>query len=83
MDLKIGQRIDVAENDYKFGVGRLRLRVTELLGELRLDGAVWARVRGFEICWNGTEACQDREALIRVSPSKRSPNGKVSRAKIL
>ncbi len=83
MHLEIGSTVEIPEDDYKFGTGRLKLRITELLGELRLDNAVWARVRGFEINWQGREACQDREALIRISPPKRSPNGKVTRTKIL
>lgn len=62
-----GQYIEVAEDDYKFGVGMLRLHVSQVLEQVQLDGALWRRLVGFEQRWDGTVSGREREALVRVA----------------
>ena len=75
MRLRIGETIEVPEDNYLIGVGPLRLTIRELLGYETHHGAQWRKVRGVETAWNGTVVDRDREALIRVADAKRT-NGK-------
>jgi hypothetical protein len=63
--LKAGTLIMVAEADYKYGIGPLKLRVERVLNVQRLRDGPWAYIRATEIRWNGTEF-PGREVLVRL-----------------
>ncbi len=49
--------LQVAEADYRYGTGTLRMRVERIdrSGEVELDGDVWLPVHGIRLRSNGTE----------------------------
>jgi hypothetical protein len=58
--------LQVAEADYRYGVGVLRLRVEHVdrAHPVELHGERWYRVSGVELAWNGAEL-GPRDALVR------------------
>ncbi len=83
MHFQVGQYHEIPEDDYLIGVGVLRIEIVELLGYETHHGAQWRKVRGVEYGWNGEPVDGDREVLLRVPTAKRSPNGKVTRTKLI
>lgn len=64
--VKVGDVLDLAEPDYRFGVGRLKLRVDALLHVQVLDDGPWLYLRGTVIRWDGTDG-QARQILVRLA----------------
>jgi len=67
-----GQVLNIPEASYLYGVGDLRLRVTEVGGVQHLPDGAWLTVKGMQLRRDGTEM-KEREVLVRVSPAKRRP----------
>ncbi|TDB71108.1 hypothetical protein [Micromonospora sp. KC723] len=72
----VGDEVTIAEPDYCYGVGPLRLRITEPVAGLDHPALEWVEVTGVELRPDGTEARggQPRTALVRVSALRR-PTG--------
>jgi hypothetical protein len=68
----VGQEIYLAEADYRYGVGPLRMRVTEVLNTVMERDGQWINVRG-TIIRSGGSCGPDRFAYLRVS-ALRKPN---------
>lgn len=47
--------LDLAEEDYRYGTGRLRLRYEKRIIETRMSDGVWVTVLGVEVRWDGTD----------------------------
>ncbi len=73
--MQAGDYLEVAEDDYMFGVGLLRITLVEVSGYITCHNAYWQHVRGVEYGWNGATVNADREAWIRV-PAQRKPDKK-------
>lgn len=60
----VGRVIEVAERDYLYGAGRLRLQVIAVEGEVVHQGARWAVVQGRDLdaTWMPVH-----QVLVRVS----------------
>ena len=65
-----GQVLKIPEDRYLYGVGELRLRVTEVGRVQRMPDGAWLKVKGMELRRDGTEI-KEREVLVRVGPVKR------------
>lgn len=65
--LKIGDVIEVDDNDYKYGTGRLILRVTTIGSRQRTADGDWVDLDGLELRADGTQlGAQPRHAAVRV-----------------
>jgi hypothetical protein len=65
--VNVGDVIHVGEPDYKFGVGPLHLRVTDVGGVEREADGPWVNLRGVELWSDGREKkSEPRWALVRV-----------------
>jgi hypothetical protein len=60
-----GVVLHLGEEDYRFGVGPLVLRVTEVLEMQRLSDGPWVAVRGVTITWDGRDG-DERQVLVRL-----------------
>lgn len=70
--LKLGDVIDVAERDYKYGTGRLILRITAIGGKQRLSDGEWLDLDGLELRADGTQLGQHpRHAFVRLNAVRR------------
>jgi hypothetical protein len=68
-----GQVLKIPEDRYLYGVGELRLRVTDVGRVQRMPDGDWLAVKGVQIAWNGEEL-REREVLVRLSAAtKRRP----------
>jgi hypothetical protein len=66
--LKLGDVIDVNDRDYKYGTGRLILRVTTIGDRQRAADGEWVDLDGLELRPDGTQlGVQPRHAVIRVA----------------
>ena len=66
--LKIGDVIDVEDRDYRYGMGRLILRVTKIGERTALADGEWVDLDGFELRSDGAQLLpQPRHAAVRVS----------------
>jgi hypothetical protein len=61
--LNVGDIIEVPEDAYRYGQGRLRLMVTRI-GK-PVEG--WVPLLGHQIIWNGDQSRSVREAWVKVS----------------
>lgn len=62
-----GATLTLAERDYLFGVGTLRLKVARVLpSRFTHEGDVWAMVEGSEIGWDGVVR-HVRRVAVRAS----------------
>src|SRR4051794_22112589 len=68
--VEVGQMLDLAEEDYCYGQGRLTLRVTKVHDVQRFDDGLWVNVTGIRIFTSGTEG-EERFALVRVTALNR------------
>lgn len=68
--IRIGEVFTWAEEDYKYGVGDLTIRVEALVGVLDLSDGRWLQVRGTRI-WYG-KALEQRSVLVRASAGQPS-----------
>ena len=65
-----GDVLHLGDEDYRFGVGPLILRVTEVLQMQRLSDGPWLAVRGVTITWDGRDG-DERQVLVRLDASLR------------
>jgi hypothetical protein len=66
--LKIGDVIDVEDEDYKYGTGRLILRVTKIGGRQSAADGDWVDLDGLELRPDGTQlGVQPCHAAVRVT----------------
>jgi len=70
-----GDVLKIHEDNYRYGVGELVLRVTAIGGALRLDDGDWLTVVGIQIAWNGADVGELQVAvrLSRLIPQRRRP----------
>jgi hypothetical protein len=61
-----GDVLRIHEDDYRFGLGELVLRVTSVRGAQKLDDGDWLTVAGVEVGRNGIDV-GEREILVRLS----------------
>jgi hypothetical protein len=76
--VKPGNVIRIGEPDYKYGLGVLILRVTEVGAVERLADGPWLNLKGVELRADGSPLCShERYALVRLgalrSPPRSSP----------
>lgn len=64
--VKPGDVLRLAEDDYRFGVGPLTLRVSALIHVQQLSDGPWLYLRGVTIRRDGSDG-QDRQVLVRLS----------------
>jgi hypothetical protein len=79
--VSVGDVLELAEQDYRFGVGPLTLRVTALLHVLPLPDGPWLYLRGVPIRWDGRHD-EPRQVLVRLAALRRdrgSDQGQASR----
>jgi hypothetical protein len=76
LPVRIGQVLALAEEDYRFGLGPLRLRVTGLLHVQELADGPWLYLRGVTVRWDGSEG-EARQVLVRMAalPGQATPEG--------
>ncbi len=66
--LRVGDVIDVDDKDYKYGTGRLILRVTTIGNRQSTADGDWLDLDGLELRSDGTQlGVQPRHAAIRVT----------------
>jgi len=70
--LRHGDLLRLTEENYKFGVGPLTIRVDRVLERVILPDGVWVRVRG-ECKRAPTDAGASREVYLRESALRRRP----------
>jgi hypothetical protein len=68
--IKVGDVLRLAEEDYRFGVGPLTLRVTALLHVQELQDGPWLYVRGVVVRWDGSDGGV-RQVVVRLSALRR------------
>ena len=75
--LKIGDVIEVEDrDDYKYGTGRLILRVTRIGQRLRASDGEWLDLEGLELRPDGTQISQQpRPVSVRVGKVRLRPAG--------
>jgi hypothetical protein len=58
----------LAEADYRYGVGPLRIRVERIdrANPARYDGEIWYPIEGIQVTGDGTEL-RRREVLVRAN----------------
>ena len=71
--VRVGQVLRLAEEDYRFGIGPLTLRVTGLLHVQELSDGPWLYLRGVTIRWDGSEG-EPRQVLVRLAALRRDPS---------
>ena len=64
--VRVVQVLRLAEEDYRFGVGPLTLRVTGLLHVQDLVDGPWLYLRGTTIRWDGMDG-EPRQVLVRLT----------------
>jgi hypothetical protein len=64
--LSVGDELHLRDEDYRYGAGPLRLRVTAVLDVQRLPDGPWLWVRGVVLTSDGQER-HEREALVRLA----------------
>ena len=66
--LRLGDVIDVGDADYRYGIGRLILRVTTIGVQRATAAGDWLDLDGLELRPDGTQlGAQPRHACIRVT----------------
>jgi hypothetical protein len=70
--LKTGDVLDLSDEDYKYGTGRLILRVTRISGRTTAADGEWVDLEGSELRSDGTPLGPLlRHALVRVAALRR------------
>jgi hypothetical protein len=62
---KPGDLLKIHEDNYRFGLGELILRVTEVREVQQLADGDWLTVTGVQLARNGSDV-EEREILVRV-----------------
>jgi hypothetical protein len=66
--VKIGDVIDLGDQDYKYGTGRLILRVTAIGSQQSTADGDWIDLDGLELRPDGTQlGAQPRQVGVRVT----------------
>jgi hypothetical protein len=68
--ITVGDVLELAEADYRFGVGPLTLRVTALLHVQVMADGPWLYLRGIAIRPDGSDG-ESRQILVRLSALRR------------
>lgn len=68
--VRVGQILEIKEEDYCYGEGVLKLKVTRVAANQHPD-LEWLRIIGVEIRWNGEEG-DPRDVLVRTSALPRA-----------
>lgn len=63
---KPGDVLKIHEDNYRFGLGELVLRVTAVRSVQRLPDGDWLTVAGVQVGWKGADV-GEREVLVRLS----------------
>ncbi|MDT5030532.1 MAG: hypothetical protein QOC94_703 [Actinoplanes sp.] len=63
---KPGEVLKIHEDNYRYGIGELVLRVTEVRSVQLLPDGDWLTVTGVQLSWNGSDLVE-REVLVRLS----------------
>ena len=63
----VGDVIRIGEQHYCYGLGELRMRVTEVAPGSDRPDLEWIQLTGVEIRPDGTEASRPRTVLVRVA----------------
>ena len=63
---KPGDILKIHENNYRYGVGELVLRVTAVREVQHRDDGAWLTVEGVQLAWNGA-VVGERETLVRLN----------------
>ena len=61
-----GEVLKIHEDNYRYGLGELVLRVTAIGSVLRLDDGDWLTVVGVQIAWNGVDV-GELQVAVRLS----------------
>jgi hypothetical protein len=64
--IAVGTAIAVEEPNYRYGTGRLLLRITSLGARHREHDGLWLELRGHEIDPTGREDPRERHAVVRL-----------------
>jgi hypothetical protein len=64
--VQVGEVIRVAERDYCFGIGELRMRITIVPASARIPGLEWVELVGIPLARDGRVG-PERAVLIRVA----------------
>ena len=75
--VRVGDVIDVAEDNYCYGVGGLTLRITQVHGLLYMNDGPWVVVDGIPLWPNGYEG-EERYAQIRLEAIRYLPDAPAS-----
>ena len=72
--VSVGAVLDLSDADYRYGVGRLRLRVTSVPERQQTFGGEWMCLHGVEIDWRNADVGPRRvyvcvAALRRLLPT--------------
>jgi hypothetical protein len=70
--VRVGDVLVLSEEDYRFGLGPLTIRVTAILQVQQLADGPWVYLRGVPIAWNGHEE-ESRQVLVRLSALRQRP----------
>lgn len=63
---KPGDVLKIHEDDYRYGLGELALRITQVGSVQQLADGEWLTVVGVQLAWNGSDL-EVREVLVRLS----------------
>lgn len=71
---RLGDVIEVGDQDYMYGTGHLTLRVTCIGDRVRVNDDEWLNVEGLPLRADGTQLGQNpRPALVRISAVRVTP----------
>lgn len=79
LPVQIGQVLRLTEEDYRFGLGPLTLRVTGMLHVQELGDGLWVYLRGVTLRRDGSDG-PDRQVLVRLAALPEAPADEDSRA---
>ena len=82
-ELRVGDVIEASDQDYKYGTGRLILRVSAIGESRRLADGTWLDLEGYELLPDGTQVSPRprlaavRVGAVRVRPTPNSQSGEM------
>jgi hypothetical protein len=71
--VKVGDVVRLDEPDYKYGKGRLLLRVTAIGEAHREPDGIWLQLHGVQLRANGDFDGPERYALVRLAAVRLNP----------
>lgn len=63
---RTGEVLTIHEDNYRYGTGKLVMRVVRTGAVVWLDDGEWLTVVGVQIAWNGADV-KELEVLVRLS----------------